>query len=141
MHIVCQQRFSHKVNKKLRTNHLISWSFFIIIWSFSYCVHWHWRFQLHLLEDVMIESESNAVKKASLISENNQCKCLTDFIWLCCSEEIAKSDWLELVDKTINELVDNVIENKENFSDDVTIWTAQFLWWWVLVIANVVDWW
>ncbi len=75
----------------------------------------------------MIESESDAVKKASLISENNQCKCLTDFVWLCCFKEIAKSDQLELVDKMINELVDNVIENKEDFSNDVTIWTAQSL--------------
>ena len=89
----------------------------------------------------MIESESNAVKKASLISENNWCKCLIDLIWLCCSEEIAKSDWLKLIDKMINELVDNVIENKEDFFNDVTIWTAQSLWLWVLVIANVVDWW
>lgn len=72
----------------------------------------------------MIESESDAMKKASSISKNNWCKCLTDLVWLCCSEEIAKSDRLELVNKMINELVDNVIENKEDFSDDVTIWTA-----------------
>ncbi len=81
------------------------------------------------------------MKKISSISENNWCKCLTYFIWLCCFEEIAKSDQFELVDKMINKLVDNVIENKEDFSDDVTIWTAQSLWWWMLVIANVVNWW